>query len=354
MRYFDEALVANSRPHATWWGELSMAREHFHRTEEGLASLVSEFTTNAASILPRDAWLELDGITRRVMRNDEGQVYMADLMPLARAVNIGKLVFMTRVSGDAGTVVRSMSGQVAVPVDKVGYDYRGTPVPIFSTGYGREWREWNTLQSENFDALADDQEAHTAKIRRNMAQYALDGDANIVFEGYTATGIRTSPLSKVINLGSAGGGANIDLTSSATTSDAIDNFFTQTLGAMLDANLVTGKVNIYVSPEIGRNLDRSYSGSTGFKGGSLMSYLLTNRRINKIAVTYELTGNAFFGFVPNSDYIRPLVGMAVNTTAKARTNPTDNYHFLVMGAMGIEIRADINGKAGVFYTTDID
>jgi hypothetical protein len=354
MRYFDEQLVANSRPHAAWWNEVSMVREHFHRQEDVLANLTAEFMGNAASILPRDAWLDLDGITRRVMRADEGQAWMADLMPLAKPVNIGKLVHLNRVSSDAGRVVRSMSGQVPVTMDKVSYDYRGTPVPIFSTGYGREWREWNTLQSENFDALADDQEAHVARIRRDMALYALDGDASIVFEGYTATGIRTNPLSKSINLGSAVGGANIDLTATATTSDAIDAFFTNTLGGVLDDNLVAGKVNIYVSPEIGRNLDRSYSGSSGFKGGTLMSYLLTNRRINKIAVSYELSGNEFFGFVPSAEYIRPLIGMAVNTTAMTRLNPTDNYQFLVMGAMGIEIRADYNSKSGVFYSVDVD
>lgn len=354
MRYFDEQLVANSRPHAAWWNEVSMVREHFHRQEDVLANLTAEFMGNAASILPRDAWLDLDGITRRIMRADEGQAWMADLMPLAKPVNIGKLVHLNRVSSDAGRVVRSMSGQVPVTMDKVTYDYRGTPVPIFSTAYGREWREWNTLQSENFDALSDDQEAHVAKIRRDMALYALDGDSSIVFEGYTATGIRTNPLSKSINLGSAAGGANIDLTSPSTTSDAIDTFFTQTLGAMLDANLITGKVNIYVSPEIGRNLDRSYSGSSGFKGGTLMAYLLTNRRINKIAVSYELSGNEFFGFVPSAEYIRPLIGMAVNTTAMTRLNPTDNYQFLVMGAMGIEIRADYNSKSGVFYSVDVD
>lgn len=356
MRYFDTQLVANSRPHAAWWAELSASREHFHRTEDGMASLIGEArgVSNAAAILPRDAWMDLDGITRRVMRNDEGQAYMADLMPLAKAVNIGKLVHLTRVSSDAGSVVRSMSGQVPVGMDKVIYDYSGTPVPIFATAYGREWREWNTLQSENFDALSDDQEAHTAKIRRNMAQYVLDGDDKIVFQGYAAAGIRTSTKSKVINLGTASSGANIDLTATGTTSDAIDGFFTQTLGAMLDTNLIAGKVNLYVSPEIARNLDRSYSGSSGFKGGTLMSYLLTNRRINKIGVSYELSGNEFFGFVPSSDYIRPLVGMAVGTQAITRQNPTDNYQFLIMGAMGLEIRSDYNGKAGVFYTTDID
>lgn len=347
MRYFDKELVANSKEHATWWNEVTANREWFHQTETAMATV-----QNAASILPRDAWLDLDGITRRVMRNDEGQAFMADLMPLAKAVNIGKLVHLNRVSSDAGSVVRSMSGQVPTAMDKVTYDYRGAPVPIFSTAYGREWREWNTLQSENFDALSDDQEAHTAKIRRDMALYALDGDPKISIKGYKATGIRTSPFSKALNLGSGAGGANIDLT--AAGSDEVDEFITQTLGSMLDANLITGKVNLYVSPEIGRNFDKSYSGSTGFKGGTLLSYLLTNRRINKIAVTYELTGNAFFGFVPNAEFIRPLVGMAVNTTAMTRLNPTDNYQFLIMGAMGMEIRADFNGRSGVFYSTVIN
>jgi hypothetical protein len=350
MRYFDENLVANSRQHAAWWNEVTVNREWFHQTEDQLAAVA-----NSAAILPRDAWQELDGITRRVMRNDEGQAYMADLMPLAKPVNIGKLVHLTRVSSDSNNpVMRSMSGQVPVPLDKVVYDYRGTPVPIFSAGYGREWREWNTLQSENFDAVADDQEAGTARIRRNMAQFALDGDATIVFQGYQAYGIRTNPLSKVLNLGSAAGGANIDLAAAGTTSDAIEAFINGPFGAMLDDNFIAAPVNLYISPEIARNWDRPYSGSAGFKIGSLREAILANRRIAKIEVTFELTGNQFFGFVPNADYIRPLIGMAVNTTAKTRHNPTDNYQFLIMGAMGLEIRADFNGRTGVFYSTVVN
>lgn len=352
MRYFSQELIANHpRAHGAWWGELSMAREHFHRVEEGHAALQNELMGNAAAILPRDAWIEFDNITMRVMRDDGGQPFMGDLMALAKPTKIGKLVHMTRVSSDsANPVVRSMSGQVPVAMDKVVYDYRGTPVPIFADGYGREWREWNTLQYENFDALADDQEAALDKLNRNMADYVLDGDASIKFQGYTATGIRTNPLSKSINLGSAVGGANIDLSSISTTSDAIDNFFTQTLGAMLDANLIAEAVNLYVSPEIARRLDAQYSTSAQFKGGTLREHILKNPRINKIERTFKLSGNQFFGFVPNARYIRPIVGMAVNTTAMTRLNPTDNYQFLVMGALGMEIRADYNGKTGVFYS----
>jgi len=349
MRYFDKKLVANSRPHAAWWKEVSATREWFHRSEDALAGV-----TNAASILPRDAWLDLDGITRRVMRDDEGSTFMADLMPLAKPVNIGKLVHLNRVSSDAGRVTRSMSGQVPETLDKVTYDYRGNPVPIFSSGYGREWREWNTLQSENFDALADDQEAITAGIRSDMADYALDGDASIVFEGYTAYGIRTSPLSKTINLGTGAAGASIDLSAAATTSDAIEAFINGAFGAVLDANLISRPVNLYISPEIARNWDRPYSGAAGTKPGSLRDAILANRRINKIEVTFKLTGNAFFGFVPSAEYIRPLIGMAVNTTAMTRLHPTANYSFLVMGAMGLEIRADFNSKSGVFYSVVVN
>lgn len=349
MRYFDEQLVANHREHRDWWNELSVVREHFHRTEEAHASLMNELLGNASAVLPREAWMELDDITRRVMRSDEGGVWMADLMPLAKPINIGKLVHMTRVSSDANNpVIRSMSGQVPVPMDKVVYDYRGTPVPIFSGGYGREWREWNTFQSENFDALADDQEAATARIKRDQALYVLNGDATIVFQGYTGYGIRTNPLSKIINVGASG--ANINLTTA--TSDAIDAFFTGAFGAMLDANLITGKVNLYISPEIARAWDKAYSGSAGTKMGSILDFVSKNRRINKIAVSYELSGNEFFGFVPDAQFIRPLIGMALNTTAITRLNPTDNYQFVEMGALGLEIRADYNSKAGVFYSTN--
>lgn len=345
MRYFDDQLIANSRHHAEWWELQCVNREWFHQGEDTFARLA-----NSAAILPRDAWQELDGITRRIMRNDEGSTFMNDLMPLAKTVHIGKLVHLYRVSSDAGSVVRSLSGQVPVAMDKVVYDYRGTPVPIFSTAYGREWREWNTLRSENFDALADDQEAHVAKLRRNMAQYVLTGDTSIVAGGYAAMGIQNHTHAKPVNLGSAVGGANIDLTATATTNDAIISFWHNYFGAILDANLVTQKVNVYVSPEIGRRFDMFYSLAAGFKEGTLFDYLLKGRRINSIKVTYELTGNQFFAFVPSSEFIRPLIGMAVGTTPTARLNPTDNYQFLVMGAMGLEIRADYSGKSGVFYS----
>jgi hypothetical protein len=343
LRYFDTQLLANSRPHQQWWGEVCLERENFRVNEERLGQLMVNMgmLANSTAILPREAWMELDATTRAILRADEGRAWMDDLMPLAKPVHIGRLVHMTRTSSDtANPVNRSMSGQVPAAMDKTVYDYEGTPIPIFSTAYGREWREWNTFQSNNFDALVDDQENTTRKIQRDQAMYVLDG------------GIKNHPLTKLINLGTGAGGININLTTA--TADELDDFFTQDFGAVLDANLVTQAVNIYISPEIARAWDKSYSGAAGMKDGTIMQYLEKNRRINKIKVSYELSGNEFFGFVPNSQFIRPLIGMAINTTAKARMNPTDNYQFLIMGALGLEIRGDYNGKSGVFASVVIN
>lgn len=348
MRYFDKKLVANSKLHAAWWADqVTPMRDYFHFQEDQLAAIA-----NATAALPRDAWMDFDTTTARVMRSDEGEVWMTPLMALAKPVDIGKIALFDRVSSDAGTVVRSLSGQVPVPVDKVTYDYRGTIVPVFATGYGREWREWNALQSENFDALADDQEAHLAKIKRDNALYVLNGDATIKHEGVQGYGIKNHPLTKTINLGTGAGGVSLDLT--AADGDALDAFITGPFGAMLDANKVLGGVNVVVSPEIGRNLDKQYSGSAGFKAGRVMDFLLTSRRINRIDVSSELTGNQFFAYVPSAQYIRPVIGMATSTVAMPRAHPRANYQFEIWNAMGIQIRGDFAGNSGVFSSVVVN
>ncbi|WP_299314339.1 major capsid protein [uncultured Halomonas sp.] len=344
MRYFDKQLITNSRPHAKWWKDVCMDREFFHNSEDHYAGLVG----NTAALLPRNAWRDLDDITRRVMRNDEGQAYMSDLMPLAKAVNIGKLVHINRVSSDAGRVVRTMTGQEPASMDKVVHDFRGTPVPMFLSGYGRSWREWNTLQSENFDALADDQEATVAGLNRDMAQYVLRGDSSIVTEGYTGYGLTNHPLTNQIDLGTSG--VNVDFTQA--TPAEWEAFISQTLGGAMDDNHIGVGVNMYVSPEIGRNLDLGWSAPDEFKMGSRRDWVAGSRRINKIEVSFELSGNEMLFFVPNPMFVRPLVGMAVNTIALPRHAPRANYQFDVSGALGIEVRADYNERSGVFYASE--
>ena len=349
MFVLDKEFITNhARLGASMATQVLEDRNFFAHTEGQLASF-----QNASVILPTEAWKELDTITQRVMRSDEGEAYMADLRALARPVDIGVLVHLKRTASDMGHVTRSLSGQKAVPMDKVSYTYLGTPVPIFDSGYGREWREWNTLQNATFDALADDQEAATAAVMRDQAEYTLNGDTAISVQGYQAFGILNHPNSKAINLGTGAGGASINLVTA--DADDVDAFIVNVLGKVLDDNkLAARRVNLYVSPEIGRAWDRSYSGAAGFKDGTIRDYLLKNRRIAKIEVTDRLSGNQFFGFVPDAQFIRPLIGMAVSTTAITRTRPRDNYQFMVSGAMGLQISADANGHSGVFHSVVVN
>lgn len=347
MLHFDKKLVANNKDtHAKWWGEVEQAR-HFADSEEARVMSV-----NSAAILPRDVWRQMDTTTTELLRGDGGSAFMDDLMPLATSVNIGKMVVLSRAASDAGTVTVSLTGQVGTPTDKTDYSYSGAVIPIFSSSYHRNFREMEALRSEGFNALVDDQYNTAFNLRKRMAGYVMDGDAGISIEGYKGQGIRTNPASKAINLGSAAGGAGIDLTTA--DADAILAFFQGPFAAMLDDNFITAQVNLYVSPGIKRNFEKNLSQADGFKGGTIERAILEKGRIAAIKRTYELTGNEFFGFVPDRRFIRPVIGMAMSTVAIPRHHPRANYVFDVWAAMGLEIKADYNGRSGVFHSVAIN
>lgn len=349
MLFFDKTLVTNERHKNTygkWWTEVCNARQYADAEEARIMQV------NEAAILPADAYREMDNITKELMRGDGGSTFMEDLMPLAKAVNIGKTIAVYRAASDAGAVVRSVSGQVGTPSDKTDYTYGKTPIPVFSSSYHRNFREWEAFQYEGFDALYDDQRNILFNLRKSIADYVLNGDSNVVVDGTVGTGIRNNPASKAINLGSAAGGANIDL-ATATPAQVLD-FINGPLAAALDANFILPEINIYVSAEIMRNWEKPLSSPEGYKAGTLREAIEQNSRIGRIKRTFELTGNQFVAFVPSATYIRPIIGMPVSTVALPRQHPRANYVFDVWSAMGLEIRADYRGHSGVFYSTVVN
>ena len=312
----------------------------------------ADIVANQAAFIPDDAWREVDEVTMRVLRKDEGQAYMSDLMPLARAVDIGKTAHIYRTSSDlANRVNVTLNGQTPTLLDKVDYTFNGHPIPIFDSGYGLNWREWRGMQSEGFDGISDDQEAAVANVEQVAAQYVLNGDTSINAGGYIGYGITNHPETNVMDLDTSG--FNIDLTSFTTTSNAIEDFFVRDFQQVRHNNLIMEPMNVYVSPEIERRFSRSYSQSGGFKDGTMKDFLEGLPFINEIKMTYELTGNQFFSFPLVSRYIRPLMGMAMTTIAIPRVMMTDDYNFKVMKAMGLEIRADANSRSGVIYGAEI-
>ncbi|MFQ1035082.1 DUF2184 domain-containing protein [Gilliamella sp. ESL0232] len=345
---FNKKLITNSAQVAQAWNQLKASRQIFNNAQNQMsATHGNAIEVNQAAILTQDYWREVDNVTTRVIRDDEGAPLLDDLLSLGTPISIGKTAALYRVSSDAGYVNRSMSGQEPETLDKVVYDHYGDPVPIFKTGYAREWREWLGLQTENIDAMSDDQEAAVAALRQDMAQYILTGDEKIKVQNFEGKGITNHPHTNQVDLSASG--LNIDLTSTATSNDDIINFFTKDLVVILDANLVSEQLKVFISPEIERRLNLPYSNSNGFKEGTVKDYILRySAHIGSFTKTFELKGNHFIGYVRNAQYIKTRIAAPIGSFMKQRINPHDNYQTLVWSAFGLQIKRDFNGKSKVF------
>lgn len=347
--YFAKDLAANAAAASKQnfdkqWKEVVARRRYFDANEHHLAAMQG----NAAAVIPRDVYLEFDTVTKRVMRSDEGDAILNDLLPLSRSVDIGKIEYKFRKSSDSGNAKTSISGQGVVTMDKAQYAYDSAIIPVHQDGFGREWREVAGLRSEGFDAMIDDQENSVRSVRRKMVDYILDGDSSVVFNGITWTGIRNDSRVASVDLGA--GGLNIDLTSSATSGADMRVAFKSMRDTMRITNNAYGNITFYVSREIFTNLERHYNeNDVGY--GTILEDLKKLAGIADIKESSKLSGNELFACVLSNEFIRPLVGMGVNTIAVPRPNPFDNHNFITWGAMGLQIVTDFDGRTGVLYAS---
>lgn len=362
---FDKQAIANSQGVARQWQGLNdLRKQHDIMQANAFRSQGANIAVNQSALLPQDAYRELDSITKRVFENDEGQGYMSSLMSIAKSIDIGKTAYVYRRATDKKDLVtRSVSGQTPESLNKTQYTYHGDPVPIFTTGYGREWREQRAFTTEGFDALFDDQYNNMRSLKEDMAIYMLYGDAKVNVQGYGGKGILNHDSTVKIDLGT--GGSNIDLVTA--TADQIITYFTVDFAKTLDANYVMAVDELWVSPQIMRNFNRPYSGAGDFKEGTIKDYILRYGRVKKIETTFELgrefqgdgaydfagNGNEFFCYVKNQQALCPLVGQAVSTVAIPRMMPMDNLNFMIWSAMGMQVRADSNGRSQVFYASNV-
>lgn len=347
--YFSKELYANAassqRNAAKQWQEVQARRRYFNNAERQLAQMQG-MAVNAAAVIPQDVYREFDMVTKRVMRNDEGDTILNDLLPLARAINIGKIEYQFRRASDSGNAKTTISGQTVVTMDKAAYSYDKAIIPIHQDGFGREWRELEGQRSEGFDALVDDQENSVRAVRRQMVDYILDGNSSVVFNGTSWTGIRNDSRVASVDLGA--GGLNIDFTSSATTAEAFRNGFKSMRDTLRITNNATGPVTFYVSREIMSNAERYYSDNdAGFR--TILESIRALEGVADVKETAKLTGNQVIGMVLSSEFIRPLVGMSVATIPVNRQNPFDAHNFITWGAMGIQIVTDYDNRTGVLY-----
>lgn len=296
------------------------------------------YTLNA-EFAPR-AWLELD--TQVVQQiGVEADVLFSDLMPLAQSVNIGKLAVAYKKTGDMDAGETSLTGQATHLMGQTSSSYGGILVPTHVKSFGRGWRETEANRSIGLDELADDQAAATREVIRLMTENFLNGNANLMYQGFHAYGIKTNPATQGITL-------LVDLTSAATTFAQADAEFGRVMGIMRGgSNRVTRNFNIYISPEIEANMSRRSGAQTIDR--TYLQVLGDTAGVASIQVSNLLVGNQMIGFVASREFIRPVVGQAVGTTPVPRLTPFADFQFYTWGAAGLQITEDDNGRSGVFY-----
>lgn len=357
---FQQSIVGNSRAAAAQWDDvthgrlMSNAQERLHvemMRANGLQ--VSQMQVNEG-LIPRDVYQEFDNVTVERFRSDDGDTFLNDLLPLSRSVNIGRLVHKFRQASDAGLAQTSMTGQIGVKMDQVEYTYDGSIIPVHDTGFSRNWREWNAQSAEGFDALIDDQRESVATLRRHYADQFLDGHTDaqgntIVVDGLSWQGMRNDSRVAQVDLGA--GGINFDFTDNTQTGEAIKAAFIQIRDVLWIDNNCEQDATYYVSREIASNFERKFS--TQYDAKIIMQELADLMGVAAIKTSSKLSGNELMAFPLDTNRIRPVVGMGINTVAMPRPVYNSNYQFVVWGAAGYEIRTDFAGNTCALYAADM-
>lgn len=348
---FQKEIVRNSRSAADQWAEVIAARMGANNQERMFVN-AGQIAVANAGLIPQDVYQEFDNVTVQRMRSDDGDTFLNDLLPLSRSVSIGKLVHKFRQASDAGVTQTSMTGQIGVKMDQVEYTYDGTIIPVHDTGFFRNWREWNGMTSEGFDALIDDQRESVASLRQKLADSFMDGhvdaDGNIiVVDGLSWSGIRADTRVEQIDLGAAG--VNFDFTDTAQTYASIEANFKEVRDIMWITNKCQKDLTYYVSREIASNFERNSSES--YSSEKILNRLAQLMGVAAIKPTSKLTGNQMMGFPLDQSSISPIVGMGVNTVAMPRPVYNSNYEFAAWCAIGFEVRQDYDSNTCAFYAS---
>lgn len=343
---FTQNAVKNSVNTRSQYEYLQAHRELHNNAEMGFSSVpVPGMKANASSPVPYPIYAEMDRQTKAIMEDPAQGQLLADLMPLARPLNIGKIMHQYRQSGDGGAVTTSVSGLEPIPNDRVGYKYDSAIVPVHQSGYFREWREMAGMQSSDFDDLLDDQNASTRTVRQRMADYALDGLDGLEFKGVEAYGIRNSANTASVTIG-----GSTDLTTDGP--EAVRAEFVRILGKLRIDNRVTEGITVYISPEIEANLANYFVIPNQLvTGRTIRDEIASLPGVVAVKTLNQLKDNEVVMGVLSNEYIVPLVGQAVSNLALPRQTPFARHQFLVWSAMGLQIRTDYNGRTGWLYAS---
>lgn len=360
MYFTAETLATNSRLQGHWselWANRNIWNQHHDMMVNAYrTSMTTEMlAANAVGGFTREFWAELDRQVIQMRDQETGMEIINDLMSVQTILPIGKTAKLYNVTGDiADDVSISIDGQAPYSFDHTEYDSDGDPIPVFTAGYGVNWRHAAGLSTVGIDLMLDSQASKMRKFHKKRVAYYLNGNSAISVQGYKAQGLKNHRNTTKINLGSGAGGANIDLTT-ATPAQMLAFFGpTGAFGLNARKNKVTAYDKLWVSAEIWANMSKPYlidinGGTNAMVSGTVFDAISKFIPAKSIQMTYALTGNEFLGYERRQDVVSPLIGMAVGIVPLPRLMPQSNYNNQIMSAEGISVKRDGEGLGGVVY-----
>lgn len=234
----------------------------------------------------------------------------------------------------------SMDGQAPHGFDHTEYGSDGDPIPMFTAGYGVNWRLAHGLNTAGIDLALDSQRLKLKKFNKRRVKFYLEGNENMVVDGHKAMGIKNHKNTQQLTL-------TTDL-KAATFDELIDFFTIGEFGVMARNNFVAKYDVMWVSPDVMANLARPHI-VNGAVVGSVLNTVMPFAPVGEIRQSFALTGNEIIAYQRRRDVISPLIGMTTGVVPVPRTMPTDNYNFKIMSAEGLQITCDMLGRSGVVY-----
>lgn len=291
--------------------------------------------TNVAQT-PAEAFREFDATTTIEARSQGEFSTLTKLLQVGRPVSIGKEVFEHRKASKAGISQTSMSGQVGIKMDHVDYKVAGTVIPIHDTGFGRTWREVESMRSEGFDALVDDSRESELTLMEQNNSYLWDGNAGIKVKGRSWLGIKADPSIATATIG-------LDLSIDASSAQDIQNEVKRIRDILRITNKCSHDLRLGVSQEIMSNWERSVA-LTDSTFGTILSFVLELRGIIEVYEDPEMVDNEIFFFWDNQMGFHPVVGMGISTYAVQRNAHNDDFNFVKWNAVGWLAKTDFSGN----------
>lgn len=349
--FLDKKIIAESRNAKMQHEQIVSNRKMFANREDSLVqeAVHAGLQVNAGRV-PQDTYREFDRTIKRVMAGDEGSAVVS-LLP-TRSIPVGKIVAEYGRASDSGSAQATISGRQAHKLDRAAYSYDGALVLVHDDSFGRQWREVESMRSEDFDALQDDQANCVRAVRRSIYNHVFDGVADVEYKDTQAYGMKNSPNTQALDLGTSG--VNVDLTSPSATYADFEKAIVATLQSLQgSANNVEMDITFAFSADIWFNALRTGTTDTNFT-----TILEACRRIPGVANIVktngsQLSGNEYLAWANSDEYIQIQVGMAVNTQPVVRQMYNDPYNYVTWGAAGLLIKADTAGRSGVQYARAI-